>query len=129
MASSSVPNSSSGQTSCSLGATIALKDRCRENDCHEVLDFRLQRSTTRNEDSESSSQDTSYHAENKIIVSVVDISILHVVEYLCLDGSVKDSLDKARLALNILLDLLVNLVVEGRERAKDCWLKILDVGN
>ena len=53
--------------------------------------------------------------------------MLHVAPDLGLDSVVDDSLNYIRAALNLLLDLAVDLAEECRERSKDSRLQLFHV--
>ena len=54
---------------------------------------------------------------------MMNISVFEEVANLCLDGLINKSLNNTRLILDIFLDLLIDLVEERRERAKECRFK------
>lgn len=118
MASKSIPHGSTGDSSCCFSEPIALEYRSLKNNRKEVFNFNTQWRSTRNKESDISSQNIFNDPENEDVINWVEnFSVFLVRKDFSLHCVVKGHLEDLGLVPDVFLDLGIDLVVESWERA------------
>lgn len=93
-----------------------------------MLHFRVERSAARAHDTDSAAEDFSHRSKDQGIVDpVFQQSVVLEVPLLGRNGILNDAFQRPLKLLNPVVHFLMDLVVEGGERAKERWLQALHI--